>query len=146
MGAGERTRRTRAAGGGAGGVVDLVRMKAYRFEGANGEHVVEDEIPENLRDEAAAERERMLDSVSMFSDELTEAILEERVTEELIHAAVRRGTPALGLTPVFLGSAYKNKGVQPLLDAVNRYLPSPPDVEQNGVDLENDEAPISIVR
>ena len=126
------------------GVVDLVRMKAYRFEGANGEHVVEDEIPANLRDEAAAERERMLDSVSMFSDELTEAILEERVTEDLIHQAVRRGTLALGLTPVYLGSAYKNKGVQPLLDAVNRYLPSPPDVEQTGVDLDNDEAPIEI--
>jgi elongation factor G len=126
------------------GVVDLVRMKAYRFEGANGEHVVEDEIPAALRDEAAAERERMLDSVSMFSDELTEAILEERVTEDLIHAAVRRGTLALELVPVFLGSAYKNKGVQPLLDAVNRYLPSPADIEQGGVDLENDEAPIAI--
>jgi elongation factor G len=126
------------------GVVDLVRMKAYRSEGASGEHVVEDEIPADLRDEAAAERERMLDSVSMFSDELTEAILEERVTEELIHQAVRRGTLALGLTPVFLGSAYKNKGVQLLLDAVNRYLPSPPDVEQTGVDLDNDEAPIGI--
>jgi elongation factor G len=126
------------------GVIDLVRMKAYRNEGANGEHVVESEIPEALRDEAAAERERMLDSVSMFSDELTEAILEERVTEELIHAAVRRGTLALELTPVYLGSAYKNKGVQLLLDAVNRYLPAPPDVEQTGVDLENDEAPIGI--
>ncbi len=126
------------------GVVDLVRMKAFRFEGANGEHVVEDEIPANLLDEAAAERERMLDSVSMFSDELTEAILEERVTEDLVHAAVRRGTLALELTPVYLGSAYKNKGVQPLLDAVNRYLPAPPDIEQTGVDLENEEAPIAI--
>jgi elongation factor G len=126
------------------GVIDLVRMKAYRSEGANGEHVVEDEIPANLRDEAAAERERMLDSVSMFSDELTEAILEERVTEDLIHEAVRRGTLALELTPVYLGSAYKNKGVQMLLDAVNRYLPAPTDVEQTGVDLDNDEAPIGI--
>ncbi|TFG98411.1 MAG: elongation factor G [Myxococcales bacterium] len=126
------------------GVIDLVRMKAYRSEGAAGEHVVEGEIPADLRDEAAAERERMLDSVSMFSDELTEAILEERVTEDLIHEAVRRGTLALELTPVYLGSAYKNKGVQLLLDAVNRYLPSPPDVEQTGVDLDNDEAPIGI--
>jgi elongation factor G len=126
------------------GVVDLVRMKAYRNEGANGEHVVEDEIPENMRDEAWAERERMLDSASMFSDELTEAILEERVTEELVHEAVRRGTLALELTPVYLGSAYKNKGVQLLLDAVNRYLPAPPDIQQTGVDLENDEAPIGI--
>jgi elongation factor G len=125
------------------GVIDLVRMRAYRFEGPNGEHVVEHAIPEALRDEAEAERERMLDTVSMFSDELTEAILEGRVTEELIHAAVRRGTLALELTPVFLGSAYKNKGVQPLLDAVNRYLPSPLDVAQGAVDLEN-QAPIAV--
>ena len=110
------------------GVVDLVRMKSYRFEGANGEHVVEKEIPEQMLGDAKAERERMLDAVSMFSDDLTEAILEERVTEDLIHDAVRRGTLSLALTPVFLGSAYKNKGVQPLLDAVNRYLPSPLDV------------------
>ena len=65
----------------------------------------------------------------MFSDELIEAILEEKVTEELIHDAVRKGTLSLELTPVFMGSAYKNKGVQPLLDAVTRYLPSPTDVE-----------------
>jgi elongation factor G len=126
------------------GVVDLVRMKSYRFEGGNGEHVVEKEIPEEMVGEAKAERERMLDAVSMFSDDLTEAILEDRVTEDLIHDAVRRGTLSLELTPVFLGSAYKNKGVQPLLDAVNRYLPSPLDVEQNAVDLDNDEAPIAI--
>jgi len=126
------------------GLVDLVHMKSYRFEGSNGEHVVEKEIPEDMLGEARAERERMLDAVSMFSDELTEAILEERVTEDLIHEAVRRGTLALSLTPVYLGSAYKNKGVQPLLDAVNRYLPSPLDVEQNAVDLENEEAPITI--
>jgi elongation factor G len=126
------------------GVVDLVRMKSYRFEGSSGEHVVEKEIPEEMQGEAKAERERMLDAVSMFSDELTEAILEERVSEDLIHDAVRRGTLSLALTPVFLGSAYKNKGVQPLLDAVNRYLPSPLDVEQNAVDLENEEAPIAI--
>jgi elongation factor G len=127
------------------GVVDLVRMKAIAFEGASGEHVVEKEIPEALREEAETERERMLDAVSMFSDELTEAILEERVTEELIHAAVRAGTLSRELTPVFLGSAYRNKGVQKLLDAVTRYLPSPLDIENDGVDLERDEAPVTIL-
>ena len=84
----------------------------------------------------------MLDSVSMYSDELTEAILEESVTEELIHEAVRRGTLSRALTPVFMGSAYKNKGVQLLLDAVIRYLPSPLDVENTAVDLSAGEAPI----
>ncbi len=126
------------------GLVDLVRMKALRFEGASGEKVAEGEIPEELRHEAEAARETMLDAVSMFSDELTEAILEERVTEELIHAAVRRGTLSLDLTPVFLGSAYKNKGVQPLLDAVTHYLPSPTEIENSAVDLSNDEVPIAL--
>ncbi len=124
------------------GVIDLVAMKASYFEGSNGEHVVEKEIPEALREEAEIARERMLDEVSMFSDELTEAILEERVTEELIHDAVRAGTISMDCTPVFLGSAYKNKGVQKLLDAVIRYLPDPTDIENSAVDLSSDEAPI----
>ncbi|UCE84682.1 MAG: GTP-binding protein, partial [Deltaproteobacteria bacterium] len=126
------------------GVIDLVTMKAVRFEGANGENVVETEIPAELAGEAEAARENMLDVVSMCSDELTEAILEDRVTEALIHDAVRRGTCALEITPVFLGSAYKNKGVQKLLDAVTRYLPSPGEVENTGVDLSNEEAPIPL--
>ncbi len=124
------------------GVVDLVSMKALRFEGDNGEHIVEEEIPSEMRDEADAARENMLDAVSLFSDELTEAILEEQVTEELVREAVRRGVLANELCPVFLGSAYKNKGVQPLLNAVTAYLPSPLDVENTGVDLSADEAPI----
>jgi elongation factor G len=119
-------------------------MKAVAFEGANGEHVVEKEIPEALREDAGTAREAMLDAVSMFSDELTEAILEEQVTEDLIHRAVRAGTLSMDLTPVFLGSAYKNKGVQKLLDAVNRYLPAPTDVENTGIDLANDDAPLPI--
>jgi len=86
----------------------------------------------------------MLDAVSMFSDDLTEAILEEAVTEDLIHDAVRAGTLSMDLTPVYLGSAYKNKGVQTLLDSVNRYLPAPGDVENTGVDLSNDEAPVTV--
>jgi elongation factor G len=126
------------------GVVDLVTMKALYFDGPNGEEVRTEEIPEAMQGEVEAARETMLDAVSMYSDELTEAILEEQVTEELIHDAVRRGTIGQDLTPVFLGSAYKNKGVQPMLDAVVRYLPNPTEVENNGVDLSNDEAPITL--
>jgi elongation factor G len=126
------------------GVIDLVTMKALYFDGASGETLREDEIPETLRHEAEAARETMLDAVSMYSDELTEAILEDQVSEELVHQAVRQGTLSLELTPVFIGSAYKNKGVQPLLDAVTRYLPSPLEVENSGVDLSNDEAPIAL--
>jgi elongation factor G len=126
------------------GVVDLVKMKAYRFEGDNGEHIIEEEIPADMQAEAESAREEMLDAVSMFSDELMESILEENVTEEQIHQAIRNGVLSLELTPVYLGSAYKNKGVQKLLDAVTAYLPSPTDVENTGVDLSNEDAPIEI--
>ncbi len=126
------------------GVVDLVTMKALFFEGENGEKIVEKDIPEAMQDAADTARETMLDAVSMFSDDLTEAILEENVTEELIHEATRLGTLSMDLTAVFLGSAYKNKGVQPLLNAVTAYLPSPLDIRNTGVDLSNDEAEIEV--
>ena len=122
------------------GVIDLVRMQAARFEGPHGEEVVWREIPAPLRVEAEARREILLDAASMFSDELTEAILEDRVTPELIHAAVRRGVLAGELTPVLLGSAYKNKGVQPLLDAVVRYLPDPTEVRNEALEIGRDGA------
>ncbi len=126
------------------GVVDLVTMKALRFDGENGETVVEVDIPADMLSESEAAREEMLDAVSMFSDDLMEAVLEEKVTEDLVQDAIRNGVLSRELTPVYLGSAYKNKGVQPLLDAVTRYLPSPLDVENTGVDLSNDDAPITI--
>ena len=121
------------------GVVDLVRMKACYFEGEFGQTVVEREIPESLRADAESYREEMLDAVSMFSDELMEAILEGEVTEELIHKAVRQGTLSLQLTPVLVGSAYKNKGVQTLLDAVVAYLPEPADIVNEAIDLDDDD-------
>lgn len=117
------------------GVIDLVTMKACYFEGDNGIKVVEKEIPEELREAAESARENMLDAVSMFSEELMEAILEGHVTEAMIYAAVRRGVLSLELTPVFMGSAYKNKGVQKLLDAVVAYLPDPTEVRNTGFDL-----------
>jgi elongation factor G len=121
------------------GVVDLIEMKAYRFEGDNGERIIESEIPESMREEAALAREEMLDAASMFSDELTEAMLEERVTNELIRSAIRKGTIARQITPVLMGSAYKNKAVQLLLDAVVHYLPDPTEVVNEALDLANEE-------
>jgi len=121
------------------GVVDLIEMKALYFDGDNGEIRRVEEIPEHLKAEAAKKRAEMLDAVSMYSDELMEAVLEDRPTPELIRAAVRKGTLALKLTPVFVGSAYKNKGVQALLDAVLHFLPDPTEVENVALDLSKDE-------
>jgi len=126
------------------GVVDLVEMKALYFDGDQGEIVREEEIPEHMQEAAAEKRNELIEAASMFNDELLEAALEDRATAEQIHDAVRRGTLELGLTPVFVGSAYKNKGVQPLLDAVIRYLPDPTEVQNHALDLDQDEQQVPI--
>mgnify|MGYP001408537638 CR=1 FL=1 len=109
------------------GLVDLVEMKAVYFRGPDGNDLEYAEIPADMKALADERRADMLDTLTLFSDELTEAVLEGTETVEQIHAAIRKGVLALQLVPVFIGSAYKNKGVQPLLDAVTRYLPSPLD-------------------
>ncbi len=120
-------------------------MKALYFDGENGETIRVEEIPDGLLELAESKREEMLDAVSMFSDELTEAMLEEKpVSDELILAAVRKGTLARELTPVLMGSAYKNKGVQLLLDAVMGLLPCPEDVENFALDMDQDETPVRL--
>ena len=124
------------------GVVDLVAMKAVYFDGINGETVRVEDIPENLMSEAIGKREELIDVASMLSDELMEAALDDKVTDELLVSAVRKGTIAREITPVFIGSAYKNKGVQPILDAVTNLLPCPSDVENHALDLSNKEAEI----
>lgn len=111
------------------GVIDLVSMEAIYFDGAQGELVRKDKIPSPMKAEAQRWHEVMLDAVSLYSDELTEAILAGREPEELILKAIRTGTVSQKLTPVLMGSAYKNKGVQPLLDAVVHFLPHPGEVE-----------------
>lgn len=127
------------------GVVDLVSMSAIYFEGTYGEDLRSAEIPDYLIDDARKAREVMLDAASMFSDSLMEAIIEGDVSPGLIHEALRRGTISRELTPVFLGAAYKNIGVQPLLDAVTLYLPSPMDVENIALDLEQEEKEVVLV-
>jgi len=119
------------------GLIDLVSMKAVYFEGSQGEVVRKEEIPQELRAEAMKWREAMLNEVSLFSDELTEAILTGREPEDLVIKAVRKGTVTRELTPVFMGSAYKNKGIQLLLDAVVRYLPNPTEVENFALNLDD---------
>ncbi len=124
------------------GVVDLIRMKAYYFDGPNGENIRTEEIPDDLLKKAKEKRDILLDAVSMFSDELMEAYLEDKATEEMIYKAVRKGTLSLQMTPVFIGSAVKNKGVQPLLDGIIQYLPSPKEVTNIALDRKNDEAEV----
>ncbi|HYA40758.1 MAG TPA: elongation factor G [Syntrophobacteraceae bacterium] len=122
------------------GVIDLISMKALTFEGEHGDELTESGIPAELIDLAREKREQMLDAASLFSDELTEAILSEGpISEDMVNEAIRKGTLALALTPVLMGSAYKNKGVQPLLDAIVKYLPSPLDVENDAIDLDREE-------
>jgi elongation factor G len=124
----------------AEGVVDLVSMKALYFDGDNGEIVREAEIPQNLLEEAKAKREELIDAASIFSDELTEAILNEsEITSELIYTAMRKGTLERKITPVYMGSAYKNKAIQPMLDGVNYLLPCPSEVENVAMDMDKNE-------
>jgi elongation factor G len=121
------------------GLVDLVDMKAYYFEGANGEVVRVGDIPADLKAEAESRREMLIDAASMFNDDLAEAALEGEVPNELLIKAIRSGCLKRELTPVFVGSAYKNKGVQKLLDGVINYLPAPNDVENIALDIDKDE-------
>lgn len=126
------------------GIIDLVKMKALYFDGPAGENIREEEIPAAYLDKAREKRDILLDAASMFDDELMAAYLEDTVTEEMICRAVRAGTLALELTPVFLGSAVKNKGVQPLMDSVISYLPAPDEVENAALDLNNEEAEVRL--
>ena len=125
------------------GVVDLVTMKALYFDDGPAQDAMRiAEIPAELLDEAKEKREEMLDSISMCSDAVMEAMLEETLTEELLNAEIRKATIALQLVPVLMGTAYKNKGIQALLNAVVSYLPNPGDVTNRALDLDNNEEEI----
>jgi elongation factor G len=111
------------------GVIDLVAMKAIVYKDELGKEQEEIEIPENLAEAAQAAREHLLEEVSHYDDELLELILEEKeIPQDVVKQAIRKATLSTKLTPVLCGSSFKNKGVQPLLDAVIDYLPSPLDV------------------
>ncbi len=108
------------------GVIDLIAMEAVYFDGENGETARREKIPESLAAAAAEARHVMLEALAMYSDSLMEKLLSELpVSDDEIHAVVKQAVQNQSATPVFCGSAYKNKGVQTLLDAVVRYLPSP---------------------
>ncbi len=124
------------------GVIDLIDMRAIYFDGPNGEELRYAEIPIHLRNDAERYREELLEAASMFSDELAEAYLEGNPTKELLLKAIRKGTIEEKLVPVFVGSAYRNKGVQPLLDGVINFLPDPSERQNIALDLSNEEAEV----
>lgn len=127
------------------GVIDLINMKAVYFDGDGGVNLRYAEIPAHLKTDAAKYRDELLDSASMFSDELAEAYLEGIETPEMIKSAIRKGTISQQLVPVFVGSAYKNKGVQLLLDGVADFLPDPTEVKNFALDLSKNEEQVPLV-
>jgi translation elongation factor G len=113
------------------GIIDLITMKAYHFEGEKGVDVVEGEIPANMQAQAEEWREKMIDAISMFDDELAEKFLGgEEISIDLIKKAIRTGTISNQLYPMLCGTALGNKGVQLVLNAVVDFLPSPLDREE----------------
>jgi elongation factor G len=116
-------------------IIDLVTMKAFYFDGDDGEDVREEEIPADRLEEAKTARHDMIASIADHDDAIADKFLAEQdPSVEEIRAAIRRVTIALKMTPVFIGSAYKNKGVQLLLDGVNMYLPNPKEVTNIALD------------
>lgn len=129
------------------GVVDLVTGQAFYFEGPKGETVrTEEQGPPELTEEVAAKRAEMIERLGEVDEEIEELFLmEEEPSLEVLKAAIRRQTIANKFVPVFMGSAFKNKGVQALLDGVVDYLPNPSEVKNVALDLDNDEAPVEVM-
>ena len=126
------------------GVVDLVEMKAYYFEGANGDDVRITDIPDELKDQAQEYREKLVDCCADYNDTIMELAMEgkygvDEIDKDLLKKTIREQTISLELTPVFMGSAHKNIGVQKLLDGVIDYLPNPTEVENKALDIDNNE-------
>jgi elongation factor G len=128
------------------GVVDLLHMKAVFFDGDNGENIRREEIPAEYMDEAKKRRHAIVEALSDFDDTIAEKFLmEDEVTAEELIPIIRRETINLKITPLYVGSAMKNKGVQVLLDAVGMFLPAPKDVKNEGLDQSQNEAKLELI-
>ena len=127
------------------GVIDLVEMKAWYFDGANGENIRVEEIPADLLAAAKERRHELVAAVGDFDDAVAHLYLEDKeVSVDLLRAAVRKATLSLKFIPVMCGSAYKNKGVQMLLDAVGHYLPNPTEAHNEAHDQEKNEEKVML--
>ncbi len=121
------------------GVIDLVEMKAFAFAGDTGDKVIRTDIPEQYVEKAKEARAAMLDTLSMYNDEMMEVMLEEQEPgSEMVRQTIREAAINRDIVPLMMGSAFKNKGVQPLLDAVCDYLPSPLDITAFARDHSNE--------
>jgi elongation factor G len=128
------------------GIIDLINMQAVYFDGEKGDTVRCEAIPADMQEESERARQGMLEAISLFSDEVMELLLEEKeVPLDLIHKTIREGVITNQICPVYVGSAYKNKGVQTLLDAVSAYLPSPLDRNVKARDNDNNAEEVAIV-
>jgi len=128
------------------GVVDIIRMRAYYFEGDDGRIVREDDVPAHLVEFAQTKRKELIEKVAEVDDQLADIFLADaEPTVEELKAAIRRATLSLKFMPVLMGSAYKNKGVQPLLDAVCDYLPSPYEIENYALDQDKNEEKVLLL-
>lgn len=131
---------------GFAGVVDLLTMKAFYFDGEKGETVREEEIPEELKEQAQEYREKMMEEVCSHSEEALELFInEQEVPTELFQKILREVVLKREVTPVFIGSAYKNKGVQLLLDGITNYLPSPLEIKNKANDVSDEENPAEVI-
>lgn len=128
------------------GIIDLVTLKAYHFDGNQDENFTEIEIPSDMKDEVARRREELISSVADFDEELMMAFLEEEeITVEMLKKAIRTATLSVDFFPVMCGTAFKNKGLKLVLDAVIDYLPSPLDVPTiKGSDSKGNEVDITV--
>jgi elongation factor G len=127
------------------GVVDLIENKAYTFGGEKGEVITEGEVPAEFADQVKEKRLELFEKLADADDEIAEHFLMEEMPDaETLKAAIRRTTVACTFVPVFMGSAYKNKGVQPLLDGVISYLPEPSEKENFALDRSKGEEPVQV--
>ncbi|KAG0449843.1 hypothetical protein HPP92_027060 [Vanilla planifolia] len=122
------------------GLIDLVELKAYYFHGGNGEDVVQSDVPSDLEALVLEKRRELIEIVSEVDDQLADSFLsDESISSEDLRMAIRRATVSRKFVPVYMGSAFKNKGVQPLLDGVLNYLPCPTEVENHALDQDKSE-------
>jgi elongation factor G len=128
------------------GIVDLLKMKAIYYEGEMGENVVEKDIPDYLLEEAKSRRIEIVEVLSDFDDNIAEKFLgDEEVSSEEMIPVIRKQTKNLFIAPVYIGTAKRNMGIQTLLDGIGMFLPSPYDIDNTALDIDDNEATVSLM-